>query len=73
MEDILPEIREEYSLKKEYDNYIYEDGEYESLVIDLGKAKGNNWWCVVYPPLCFTRTPEAFSAVIGSFGGMISP
>lgn len=38
--------------EKEYDNYIYEEGEYESLVIELGEAKGNNWWCVMYPPLC---------------------
>ena len=38
--------------EKEYDNYIYEEGNYESLVIKLGEAKGNNWWCVMYPPLC---------------------
>ena len=30
----------------------YEEGKYESLVINLGKAKGNNWWCVLFPPLC---------------------
>lgn len=38
--------------KKEYDDYVYQEGNYESLVIKLGKAKGNNWWCVMYPPLC---------------------
>jgi stage II sporulation protein R len=38
--------------KKEYDDYVYQEGNYESLVIKLGEAKGNNWWCVMYPPLC---------------------
>jgi len=38
--------------EKEYDDYIYQEGNYESLVIKLGEAKGNNWWCVMYPPLC---------------------
>ena len=30
----------------------YEEGNYESLVINIGEAKGNNWWCVLFPPLC---------------------
>ena len=29
-------------------------GRYEALILSLGKAQGENWWCVVYPPLCFT-------------------
>ena len=38
---------------------IYEDcvlpaGEYSSLIIRLGSGEGDNWWCVVYPPLCFS-------------------
>lgn len=42
---------------------IYEDlllpaGEYMALVITLGEGKGDNWWCVVYPPLCFTPSGE---------------
>lgn len=41
-----------YFPKKTYKGVNYEEGEYESLVISLGEAKGNNWWCVIYPPLC---------------------
>ena len=26
---------------------------YDALIIELGEACGDNWWCVVYPPLCF--------------------
>lgn len=29
-------------------------GEYDALIIRLGSGTGDNWWCVVYPPLCFT-------------------
>ncbi|QGH36354.1 stage II sporulation protein R [Gracilibacillus salitolerans] len=38
---------------KLYDNYLYPAGEYEAILITLGEAEGSNWWCVVFPPLCF--------------------
>lgn len=38
--------------KKIYKGVTYNDGYYESLVIKLGEAKGDNWWCVLFPPLC---------------------
>ncbi|UOQ87089.1 stage II sporulation protein R [Gracilibacillus salinarum] len=38
---------------KLYDHYLYPAGEYEAILISLGEAKGANWWCVVFPPLCF--------------------
>ena len=41
-----------YFPKKNYKGVIYQEGEYESLVITLGKGMGENWWCVLYPPLC---------------------
>ena len=41
-----------YFPRKVYKGVIYPEGEYESLVITLGKGLGDNWWCVLYPPLC---------------------
>jgi len=41
-----------YFPKKVYKNVVYEEGEYESLVITLGEGKGDNFWCVLFPPLC---------------------
>lgn len=38
---------------KLYGSYIYPAGEYEAILISLGEAKGANWWCVLFPPLCF--------------------
>ncbi len=37
-----------------YGDLTLESGYYDALVIELGSGKGDNWWCVVYPPLCFT-------------------
>ena len=45
-----------YFPEKEYNGITYESGEYESLVISLGEASGNNWWCVMYPPLCLLES-----------------
>ena len=36
-----------------YDGYTLPAGRYTSLILRLGRGEGDNWWCVVYPPLCF--------------------
>ena len=41
-----------YFPKKIYKNVEYKEGEYESLVITIGEGKGDNWWCVLFPPIC---------------------
>ena len=41
-----------YFPKKKYKGINYKEGYYESIVIKLGKSKGENWWCVLFPPLC---------------------
>ncbi|MBP1948870.1 stage II sporulation protein R [Virgibacillus litoralis] len=38
---------------KLYGNFLYPPGEYEAVLITLGQGKGSNWWCVLFPPLCF--------------------
>lgn len=38
---------------KEYADVILPAGEYETLKVEIGEAKGKNWWCVMFPPLCF--------------------
>ena len=37
-----------------YDNVELKEGFYDALILELGEGAGDNWWCVVYPPLCFT-------------------
>lgn len=38
---------------KTYGKFHYPAGEYEAVLITLGSGKGKNWWCVLFPPLCF--------------------
>ncbi|MGO4889138.1 stage II sporulation protein R [Anaerobacillus sp. MEB173] len=38
---------------KLYGNYVYPAGNYEAILITIGEGKGENWWCVLFPPLCF--------------------
>ena len=38
---------------RKYGEHTLPAGEYLALIVELGKAKGDNWWCVIYPPLCF--------------------
>ncbi len=38
---------------KQYSNVILPSGEYKALRIIIGEGKGKNWWCVMFPPLCF--------------------
>jgi stage II sporulation protein R len=38
---------------KLYGQFLYPAGEYEAILITLGEVDGANWWCVLFPPLCF--------------------
>ena len=47
-----------YFPQKEYKGIKYKEGFYESLLITLGEGKGNNWWCVLFPPICLLEVEE---------------
>lgn len=42
-----------------YGEYVLPAGEYSALILRLGSGQGDNWWCVVYPPLCFVGDGHA--------------
>ncbi len=42
-----------YFPMKMYGDMTFPPGEYEAFRVDIGDACGKNWWCVLYPPLCF--------------------
>lgn len=48
------EIRQEKFPTRVYGELTLEEGVYDALIIELGEGVGDNWWCVIYPPLCFT-------------------
>ncbi len=47
-------VRSEEFPTRVYGDLTLEKGVYDALIIELGSGKGDNWWCVIYPPLCFT-------------------
>lgn len=49
------EITTEFFPIKQYGSLLLPPGEYQALRIVLGEGKGKNWWCMLYPSLCFTE------------------
>lgn len=49
-----------YFPKKELNNEEYPEGMYESLVITLGEGQGDNFWCILFPPLCMIEENEDY-------------
>lgn len=55
-------VNEEFFPTRIYDdNITLEQGFYDALIINLGEGIGDNWWCVIYPPLCFSSGGANFS------------
>ena len=50
------EVTVEHFPTRVYGDYTLPAGEYTALIVRLGRGEGDNWWCVVYPPLCFAAT-----------------
>lgn len=55
---------EEFPMKS-YGDLLFPAGEYEALRVDIGKQEGANWWCVMYPGLCFV---DATGGIIAENG-----
>lgn len=51
--DVSGYMVKEYFPLKVYGDVALPPGEYTAFRIDIGEAEGKNWWCVLYPPLCF--------------------
>ena len=57
-------VREDFP-EKTYGNLVFPAGVYDAVRIEIGEAKGHNWWCVLYPNLCFI---DAVHAVVPEDG-----
>ena len=47
-----------------YNNLVLPSGVYDALIVELGSGSGNNWWCVVYPPLCFVGDYNGTNSIV---------
>ena len=59
-------LRKEEFPARVYDGVTLEAGVYDALILELGAAAGQNWWCVVYPPLCFSGAATGGNVQYGS-------
>lgn len=50
---VYSELTKEQFPTKAYGDVIFPAGKYEAVKIVIGEGKGKNWWCVMYPPLCY--------------------
>lgn len=50
--DVTTEVGVKAIPAKQYDDLYFPAGNYKALTITIGEGKGQNWWCVVFPPLC---------------------
>ena len=48
-------VNNEYFPARTYQNTTLDSGYYDAVIVELGEACGDNWWCVMYPPLCFVN------------------
>lgn len=46
-------LEKRYFPVKSYGDLVFPAGDYKALCVEIGKAKGRNWWCVLFPSLCF--------------------
>lgn len=66
---VTAEITNMYFTTRYYDSYTLPSGMYDALRITIGSGEGHNWWCVLYPPLCFVDAssgilPESSKEII---------
>lgn len=60
---ITIKIANEFFPTRTYSNTTLESGYYDAVIVELGEANGDNWWCVMYPPLCFVNKNENINQI----------
>ncbi len=57
--DVKVDVTDRYFPVKAYGDLVFPQGTYRALCVEIGKAKGKNWWCVLFPSLCFVNETYA--------------
>ena len=66
--DVFLRLCKEYYPTRVYDDMALPSGEYLSLQIGIGQAEGQNWWCVLYPPICLGASSSKAELSKAGFG-----
>lgn len=60
------DVKSEEFPVRQYGSETFPSGVYDALIVELGEGKGDNWWCVAFPPLCFTPNANSKNIVYKS-------
>ena len=58
-EPVTVTLQKEWFPEKTYGTCTFPEGIYDALRVDIGQAKGHNWWCVMFPPMCLPAAEES--------------
>ena len=57
------DIDNEYFPTRTYEGVTLKEGYYDALILNLGSGEGDNWWCLVYPAFCFTKSENEANTI----------
>ncbi len=58
---VTAKVGEAFLETKKYGNVYLPAGDYDALIIEIGSGQGKNWWCVLFPPLCYVEDTSVVS------------
>ncbi len=68
-DDVAVSVSDQWFPTRQYDGFALPAGQYRALRVVIGQGAGQNWWCVVFPPLCLAAVTEEV-AEAASLGGL---
>ena len=66
--EVTVSVTDQWFPTKEYDSFALPAGQYRALKVVIGEGEGQNWWCVVFPPLCLASVSEEVTAAAAQGG-----
>ena len=66
--DVKVVVGKENYPEKTYGSLVFPAGEYLSVRVLIGEGKGQNWWCVLFPPLCNAGIKEDDTVIMSGYG-----
>lgn len=66
--EVTVSIEDQWFPTKDYDGFSLPAGQYRALKVVIGEGEGQNWWCVVFPPLCLAAVTEEAAAAAAQAG-----
>ena len=66
--EVTVSVTDQWFPTKEYDSFALPAGQYRALKVVIGEGEGQNWWCVVFQPLCLASVSEEVTAAAAQGG-----